>query len=58
MVFGVGLSQAKSKKAAVDSSAEEERNFLAEEAAESLSALNVESNLDTEAAEAAKGGSF
>ena len=57
--FGVGLSQAKTKKKAENSAEEEERKFLAEETSgngqescEGGSAVNVKSSLDSESAEA------
>ena len=59
------LSQADTKKAAEDSAAEEEGNFLASEADgggkesdEGELALNVESNMDSEVAEANEYGCF
>ena len=65
LVLGMGLSQAKTKKAAEDAAAEEEGECLAAEANgeggksdEGTSAVNVESNMDAEAAEAIEDGSF
>ena len=56
MALGVGLSKSKSKKAAEDAAAEEERKFLAAEAAregeksdEGASTGNVVLNMDAEA---------
>ena len=65
MALGVGLSRAEAKKEAEYAAEEEERTFLAAEAAgegeksdEGSSAVNVESYMDAEAAEETEDGSF